>query len=220
MFDTRFFFSLFPIMIKYSLITLKISICALFLALILAVFMAFIVNAKIKVLTPIIKAWIVLFRGTPLIAQLFFLYFGLAQVIPFIKNMGGMTAAIIGLSLNASAYMSEILRGAIMSVDKGQLEACLSVGMTNFQAMSRIVLPQAIRIAIPGLSNSFIDIIKGSAMAFTIGVTELMGAAQMEGAANYKFFETFTAVMFMYCFIISIFGQLQRFLETKVNEAY
>ncbi len=219
-FDTEFFINLFPIIIKYVKVTLKLSIISLICALLLATIIALIRHFRVKIVSQLLKVWVSIFRGTPLVAQLFFIYFGLAQVIPFLKDMDGLTAAILGLSLNASAHMSETLRGAISSVDKGQMEAGLSIGMTNLKAMTRIVLPQAMRVAVPALSNSFVDIIKGSAMAFTIGVTELMGAAQMEGASNYKFFETFTAVMLAYWIITSIFGEFQRILENKLNNAY
>lgn len=219
-FDTEFFISLFPIIIKHVKVTLQISMLSLIYALLLAIIIALIIHFKIRIVTPLLKIWVSIFRGTPLVAQLFFIYFGLAQVIPILKNMDGLTAAILGLSLNASAHMSETMRGAISSVDKGQIEACLSIGMTHLKAMTRVVLPQAMRVAVPALSNSFVEIIKGSAMAFTIGVTELMGAAQMEGASNYKFFETFLAVMLAYWLITSAFGQLQKVLENKLSNAY
>lgn len=220
MFDIKFFLNLFPVMMEYIVVTFKMSLISLCLALLLGTIIAFIVHAKIKFLDKFIALWISLFRGTPLVAQLFFLSFGLPQIVPILKKASGLTIAIIGLSLNASAYMAEALRGAILSVDKGQMEACLSIGMTNFQAMVRVVLPQAIRVAIPALSNNFIDIIKGSAMAFAIGVTELMGAAQMEGASNYKFLETFTAVMLVYWCIISAFGYLQKIFENRMSRGY
>lgn len=219
-FDLKFALNLFPLMIKYLKVTLSMSVLALFLALILAVFIALIVQTKIKILYPIAKVYVSFFRGTPLVAQLFFLYFGIVQLIPSLRGMNSFTAAVIGLSLNSSAYMSETLRGAISSVDKGQMEACLSVGMSYLQAMRRIILPQAARVAIPALSNNFIDIIKGSSLAFTLGVTELMATAQMEGAASYRFLEAFTDVIIMYWVIISAFGFLQKKLEIKMNQAY
>lgn len=197
-FDTEFFLGLFPVIFKYVFVTLKLSVTSLVFALTLAVIIALVIHFKMKLLSPFLKVWVSIFRGTPLITQLFFIYFGLAQVVPILENMNGIKAAILGLSLNASAHMSETLRGSISSVDKGQMEACLSIGMSNFRSMTRVVLPQAMRVSIPALSNSFVEIIKGSAMAFTIGVTELMGAAQMEGASNYKYFETFAAVMLVY----------------------
>lgn len=219
-FDFHYFTNLIPLMVKSLQITFGISILALLLGLVIALVIALIVQAKVKVLYPLAKVYISFFRGTPLIAQLFFLYFGIVQLIPSLKGMNAFTAAVLGIGLNSSAYMSETLRGAISSVDKGQMEACLSVGMTYIQAMRRIILPQAARVAIPALSNSFVDIIKGSALAFTLGVTEIMAVAQSEGASSYKFLESFTAVVLLYWIIITAFGYLQKILEKKMNEAY
>ncbi|WML36818.1 amino acid ABC transporter permease [Clostridium sp. OS1-26] len=219
-FDFHYFTNLIPLMVKSLQITFGISILALLLGLVIALIIALIVQAKVKVLYPLTKIYISFFRGTPLIAQLFFLYFGIVQLIPSLKGMNAFTAAVLGIGLNSSAYMSETLRGAISSVDKGQIEACLSVGMTYIQAMRRIILPQAARVAIPALSNSFVDIVKGSALAFTLGVTEIMAVAQSEGASSYKFLESFTAVVLLYWIIITAFGYLQKILEKKMNEAY
>lgn len=219
-FDFHFFINLMPLMIKSLKITFGISILSLILGLIIAIIIALIIQTKIKILYPLTKIWVSFFRGTPLVAQLFFLYFGIIQIIPSLKAMNAFTAAVIGIGLNSSAYMSETLRGAISSVDKGQMEACLSVGMTYMQAMRRIILPQASRVAIPALSNSFVDIIKGSALAFTLGVTEIMAVAQSEGASSYRFLESFAAVVLLYWIIISIFGYLQKILEKKLNAAY
>ena len=219
-FDFHYFTNLIPLMIKSLQITFGISILALLLGLVIALIIALIVQAKIKILYPLTKVYISFFRGTPLIAQLFFLYFGIVQLIPSLKGMNAFAAAVLGIGLNSSAYMSETLRGAISSVDKGQMEACLSVGMTYIQAMRRIILPQAARVAIPALSNSFVDIVKGSALAFTLGVTEIMAVAQSEGASSYKFLESFTAVVLLYWIIITAFGYLQKILEKKMNEAY
>ncbi|KNF10176.1 amino acid ABC transporter membrane protein, PAAT family [Gottschalkia purinilytica] len=219
-FDVKFALNLFPLMLKYLKTTLAMSILSLLLALAIAIIIALIMQTKVKILYLIAKVYVSFFRGTPLVAQLFFLYFGIVQLIPSLKSINAFTAATIGLSLNASAYMSETLRGAILSVDKGQIEACLSVGMTYFQAMRRVVLPQAVRVAVPPLSNNFIDIIKGSSLAFTLGVTELMATAQMEGASSYKFLEAFTDVIIVYWIIISFFSFLQKKLEIKMNKAY
>jgi putative amino-acid transport system permease protein len=148
------------------------------------------------------------------------LYFGLPQVIPIFKNVTAYSAAIIGLSLNSAAYMSETIRASIVSVDKGQMEASLSVGMTHWQGMKRIVLPQAARVAIPSLANNFIDLIKGSSLAFTIGVAEIMAKSQMNASATYRFFESYLAVAIIYWITISFFSYLQKLLERKLSRAY
>lgn len=219
-FSLDFALGLLPLMLKYLHVTLFMSVLSLVFGLMIAIIVALIIQTKIKIIYPITKIYVSFFRGTPLIAQLFFLYFGLVQIFPSLKGMDAFTAAVIGLSLNASAYMSETIRGAISSVDKGQMEGALSIGMTYLQAMRRVILPQAARVAIPALSNNFIDIIKGSSLAFTLGVTEIMATAQMEGASAYRFFEAFTDVIIIYWGIISLLGYLQKKLEIKMSEGY
>lgn len=220
MFDVDFALKLFPLMVKYLRVTLSMSVLALGIALPLAVGIALLLQVRRRVVYPVLGVYVSFFRGTPLIAQLFFLYFGVVQVVPGLRGMDAFTAAVLGLSLNAAAYMSETLRGALAAVDKGQLEACLSVGMTYLQAMRRVVLPQAARVAVPALANNFVDIVKGSALAFTLGVTELTATAQMEGAAAYRFMEAFTDVIIMYWIIALALGYLQQRLERQLNKAY
>lgn len=219
-FDIDFFTQLIPIMFKYLPVTISISLYALAIGFVLGVVIATIVQMKVKILCPVVKLYVSFFRGTPLVAQLFFLYFGAVQIFPSLVDMSAYTASIIGLGLNASAYMSETIRGAICAIDKGQMEAALSIGMTPIQAMCNIVLPQAARVAVPALSNNFIDIVKGSALAFTLGVTEIMATAQMEGASAYRFLEAFTAVILMYWVLISSVSFGQKRLETYLNKIY
>ncbi len=219
-FSLKFALGLIPLMLKYLHVTLSMSLLSLMFGLMVATVIALVVQARVKILYPITRIYVSFFRGTPLIAQLFFLYFGLVQIFPSLRGMDAFTAAVIGLSLNASAYMAETIRGAISSVDSGQREAALSSGMTYLQMMRRIVLPQAARVAVPALSNNFIDIIKGSSLAFALGVTEIMATAQMEGAAAYRFFEAFTDVIIIYWGIISIMSFAQKKLEQKLNSAY
>lgn len=216
-FDFKFAMDLIPLMLKYLMVTLKISFLSLVFALIIGTIIALIVDSKVPILCQIAKIYVSFFRGTPLIAQLFFIYFGLIQLIPGLKGLSAITSAIIVLSLNAAAYCSESFRGAIKSIDKGQMEAAYAFGMTYFQAMRRIILPQAIKFAIPTLANVFADIIKGSSLAFTIGVTEIMATAQSEAAAKYKFLEAFTCVILVYWALSGIVGFIQNKLEKSLN---
>lgn len=219
-FDIKFFLDLLPLMSKYLVVTFKLSFFSLLLGLTLSIIISIIVHMEIRFFKGFIKIWISFFRGTPLIAQLFFFYFGAVQMFPALKSMSAFTAAVITLGCNSSAYMAESIRGALTSVDKGQMEASLSLGMTYFQAMVNIILPQAIRVAVPSLSNSFCDIIKGSSLAFTIGVTEIMATAQMEGASTYRFLESYTAVILMYWVIASLLTYLQGKLEKRLSLSY
>ena len=219
-FDFEFVANLIPIMIKYLGVTFKMSLLALVLGIVVAMVIALIVDAEIPVLKRLSKIYISFFRGTPLVAQLFFIYFGLIKIIPSLKELSAFNAAVIVLGLNSSAYFAESLRGAISSVDKGQAEACYAFGMTYTQAMMKIILPQAIRVAIPAMTNTFADIIKGSSLAFTIGVTEIMATAQSEAAATYKYLEAFTCVVIIYWLINLAVVYVQNKLEKKLGEAY
>ena len=160
------------------------------------------------------------FRGTPLLVQLFLFYFGLPQVLSFLSDINGVTAAIMGLTLHFAAYMAESIRAAIMGVDRSQWEAAQSIGMTQGQMMWRIILPQAARIAAPTLVNYFIDMIKGTSLAFTLGVTEMMGAAQKEAAGSFLYFEAYLVVAMIYWVIVEALSQVQKRLETYLNKAF
>ena len=206
-------------MFKYVGVTVYISLASLLLALLIALVLAVSIELKVPVLNGFSKAWKSIFRGTPLLAQLFWICYGLPQVIIPLKNVPIELLLILGMSFNASSYMAESMRGAISSVGAGQMEACLSSGMTAFQGMRRIVLPQAFRVALPALSNNFVDIIKQSSLAFTLGIKEIMAVAKMEGASAHKFLEAFTAVMIVYWLLITAVNWLQKLLEWKLNRS-
>ncbi|NSI90799.1 amino acid ABC transporter permease [[Clostridium] scindens] len=220
MFDLEFFLKLFPIMSKYIGVTLFISFCSLVISLAIAVIIAVSVYMKVPVLSSFCSVWISIFRGTPLLAQLFWLCYGLPQLLPFLQKLSVMSLLIMGLSFNASSYMAESLRGALSSVGKNQMEACLASGMTAFQGLRRIILPQAFRVAVPALSNNFVDIIKQSSLAFTLGIREIMAVAKTEGGSNFKFLEAFTAVMIIYWLLITCFNKIQKFGEKRLNCKY
>lgn len=220
MFDASFFWGLFPIMFRYINTTLGISLASLLLALLIAFIIAGAYYLEVPVLREICGAWVSIFRGTPLLAQLFWICYGLPQLIVPMQKLSTMTLIIWGVAFNASSYMSETLRGALSSVNKGQMEGCLACGMTCFQGFFRIVLPQAVRVAVPGLSNNFVDIIKQSSLAFTLGVTEIMAVAKMEGSTDLKFLESFTAVMIVYWLIVTFFNYVQKLLEKWLSRMY
>ena len=121
------------------------------------------------------------------------------------------------MSLNSSAYMAESLRGAISSIDRGQMEAAMSVGMTYFQAMRRIILPQAFRVALPTLCSSFINVLKDTSLTFYIGVKEMMATAQLEAASSYRYLEAFIDVLLIYWLLTSLLGFASRKLEQRMN---
>ncbi|SIO22887.1 amino acid ABC transporter permease [Salinivibrio sp. ES.052] len=219
-FDFDYMASLFPLLLRYLGITMEMAILGLIFALALAVAIALIRVFRVPVLNGLAQVFISFFRGTPLLVQLFLLYYGLPQVIPSLVGMEAFTAAVIGISLHFSSYMAESIRAAITGVDRSQMEASLAVGMTTRQAMQRIILPQAVRIALPSLMNYFIDMIKATSLAFTLGVAEIMAQAQMEASSSFKFFEAYLAVALIYWAVVVALTRVQYWAEAHLNKAY
>ncbi len=219
-FDVGFIFRIIPIMLKYSTVTLSLSFFAIVLGFIISFAVALAVYAKVPVLSGILKVYISFFRGTPLMSQLFCFYFG---ILPLFKNIvlkvSSFQAALIVISLASSAYMAESLRAAISSIHKGQMEAAQSIGMTYMQAMFRIVLPQALKVAIPTLFSSFINIVKDTSLVFAIGVKEMMATAQLEGASGYRYLEAYICVLFIYWAITSTMGLVQKQMEVRLGKS-
>lgn len=205
-------------MIKALPVTGALSLLTLALAFIIAIFLALLEYLQVKGFQTFIKVFTSFFRGTPLVAQLFFIYFGLPSLFPAAVKMTGFTAAVITMSLNNAAYIKEAIRGALMSVEKGQLEAGYSLGYSRKQVIRHIVLPQAALIALPSLSNSFVDIIKGSSMAFVVGVIEMTAAAQLYSASTLKFFEGYFSLIIMYWGIVLLLEQVLKRAELALSE--
>ena len=219
-FDVDYTLGLFPILLKYIDITLSMALISGAIALSMAILIAVIKTYNLKVLTHLADLYISFFRGTPLLVQLFLLYYGLPQIFPTLSGINAFTASVLGLSLHFSAYMAEAIRGAISSIDQGQFEAANSLGMTRTQTFRFIILPQAIRVAVPSLMNIFIDIVKSTSLAFTLGVAEIMSKAELEASSSYKYFESFLAVAIVYWVLVLTFSYLQRKIEKRLNKAY
>ncbi|WP_120513845.1 amino acid ABC transporter permease [Photobacterium salinisoli] len=219
-FDFEYMLSLMPILLKYLSTTMGMAVWGLFFALIISVTLALVRVYRLPVLDQLSQVYISFFRGTPLLVQLFLLYYGLPQIFPPLVGLDAFSAAVIGLSLHFAAYMAESIRAAIIGVDHSQREASLSIGMTEMQAMRRIILPQATRVALPSLMNYFIDMIKSTSLAFTLGVAEIMAKAQMEASSSFKFFEAFLAVALIYWGIVVVLTRIQNWAEVKLNRAY
>lgn len=154
-----------PFLLKGAVFTLQLSIGGMFFGLVLGFILALMRMSTLWPVKWLARMYISIFRGTPLIAQLFMIYYGLPQ---FGIELDPIPAAMIGLSLNTAAYAAETLRAAIASIDKGQWEAAASIGMTPRQTMRRAILPEAARVALPPLSNSFISLVKDTSLAATI----------------------------------------------------
>jgi len=218
--DVDYMLGLVPVLLGYLPLTLQLASLGMVLALILACLFAVVRVQRVPVLNQFTVVFISFFRGTPLLVQLFLFYYGLPQLVSALTVIDGVTATIMGLTMHFSAYMAESIRAAIVGVDRSQTEAALSIGMTNGQLMRRIVLPQATRVALPTLMNYFIDMIKATSLAFTLGVTELMGATQKEAAGSFLYFEAFIVAAIMYWIVVEMLSKLQHYLEIRLNKAY
>tara|TARA_R110002111_G_scaffold169884_4_gene235694 strand:+ start:1638 stop:2312 length:675 start_codon:yes stop_codon:yes gene_type:complete len=218
--NVEYMLGLVPILLRYLPLTLQLAGIGMVLALILACLFAVVRVLGIPVLNQLTIVFISFFRGTPLLVQLFLFYYGLPQLFSALTVIDGVTATVMGLTMHFSAYMAESIRAAIVGVDRSQTEAALSIGMTNGQLMRRIVLPQATRVALPTLMNYFIDMIKATSLAFTLGVTELMGATQKEAAGSFLYFEAFIVAAIMYWIVVELLSKLQHYLEIRLNKAY
>lgn len=218
--NVEYMLGLVPVLLRYLPLTLQLAGIGMVLALILACLFAVVRVLGIPVLNQLTIVFISFFRGTPLLVQLFLFYYGLPQLVSALTVIDGVTATIMGLTMHFSAYMAESIRAAIVGVDRSQTEAALSIGMTNGQLMRRIVLPQATRVALPTLMNYFIDMIKATSLAFTLGVTELMGATQKEAAGSFLYFEAFIVAAIMYWIVVEMLSKLQHYLEIRLNKAY
>jgi len=218
--NIEYMIGLIPVLLGYLPLTLQLAGTGMVLALILACLFAVVRVLRIPVLNQLAIVFISCFRGTPLLVQLFLFYYGLPQLVSALTVIDGITATIMGLTMHFSAYMAESIRAAIVGVDRSQTEAALSIGMTNGQMMRRIVLPQATRVALPTLMNYFIDMIKATSLAFTLGVTELMGATQKEAAGSFLYFEAFIVAAVIYWIVVELLSKLQHYLEIRLNKAY
>lgn len=194
--------------------TLMMTVIAMSIAAVLAVLLAL---GKMYGPSPVqwfCSGYIEFFRGTPLLAQLFIIYYGLPVVG---LNFDSFTAAVIGFGLNSGAYQAEYLRGAIQSIEAGQMEAARSVGMSFTTAMKSIVLPQAFRRAIPPWSNDVIYTLKYTSVAFMIGAHELTSQAKMMAGEFFRFTETFLIAGVMYLILVYVFSRSLGLVEKRVK---
>ena len=172
-------------------------------------------RAVLRTTRIMLGAYVEVFRGTPMLAQACFIYFGSAMV--FNIHMSMWAAAFFIVSINTGAYMSETVRGGILSIDPGQTEGAKAIGMNHFQTMTNVILPQALRNIMPQIGNNLIINIKDTSVLALIGVVELMYTSRMAAGANYRYFETYTITMVMYLAMTLFFSRLLRIVEKKMD---
>ena len=205
--------------------TLIIAAFSVLFGAILGTLMASLRMCRIPPLRWIAVAYIEFVRGTPLMVQLMFIFYGLPMIgitipnIPWIPNFSRFAAGIVAMSMNSCAYVAEIIRGGLMAVDGGQMEAGRSLGLNYFDTMRFIVIPQAIKAILPALGNEFIILLKDTSLITVIGGKELLYAAQAVGAKTYSVMFPLLGAAVIYLVIVMILTWLQGKLERRLRQS-
>ncbi|HEX2925726.1 MAG TPA: amino acid ABC transporter permease [Ruminiclostridium sp.] len=205
-----------PELLKGSVVTLQLTVVAVVFGMLLGLFLALGRLSKNIIIDKICWFYIWLFRGTPLIMQIFFFYYGLPLIFGKSLSFNGMFTAYLALALNSGAYLAEIIRAAIQSIDKGQMEAAKALGMSYGQAMRRVIVPQSYRRLIPPVGNEVIALLKDSALVSTIGMAELLrNTTQIVNATGNAVIYFPAAVL--YLILTSLFTFVFEKLEKKYS---
>lgn len=226
--DFPFMWEAVPDLLRVVPVTLQITAVSLVLALVVGLATALIRIYRTPVLSQLAALYVSFIRGTPLLVQIYLSYYGLPKVLNWLAERHGWTGLDVGgipaiafiyfaFTLNVGAYSSETIRAAILAIDKGQLEAALSIGMTPWQGMRRIVLPQALAVALPSIGNTAISLLKDTSLAFLISVVDLMGEAKILGSRGLQFFEVYIVVALIYWAICILIERAVAILERRVR---
>ncbi|EJJ28092.1 amino acid ABC transporter permease [Rhizobium sp. CF142] len=212
--DLVFDYVFSPAFFHGALLTLVITVTSLFFGIITGLVVALLQESRIKPLQIFTLVYLWLFRGTPVLFQIIFIY----NVLPtFGIMLSAFVSAVIALSLNEGAYMAEIIRSGLQAVKKGQRTAGLALGMSRFAVMRYIVIPQAARIVLPPTGNQMIGMLKTSALVSVVAVEELLLVANQTASSNFKYFEALTAAGIYYLALTTIFMGLQYLLERALD---
>ncbi len=210
----------FPYLLEGIKVTVEAALISIIIGIFVGLISCIVRVSKVPVLNFISGIYVWVIRGTPMIVQAMFIYFGCPQVIRLFDagfRMTPIVAGIITLSLNAGAYLSEIFRSGIQAVDAGQVEASRSLGISSFTTMRRIILPQAFKITIPSLVNQFIITIKDTSILTVIGLSEIVNKATQYVSIKYDYFETYIWVGAFYLVVISALMLLSKYVEKRIS---
>lgn len=212
-FNLNRFITNLPFLLQGMIFTIVLSVSALCVGLIIGTIMGMARLSKSKGVRYPATAYVEFIRGTPMIVQLFFLYFGFSAIL----NIPAIPSAIIALGCNSGAYVAEIVRAGIQSIDRGQTEAARSLGMTPWQTMELVILPQAFRRILPPLGNEFIVLIKDSSLASMLAIEEMFRKAILIAASTYDYFTMYLGVAVLYFILTYAASNLVGFVERKVR---
>ncbi|MDF0606245.1 amino acid ABC transporter permease [Neisseriaceae bacterium TC5R-5] len=206
-----------PFMLQGAAYTLMFAALAMLLGLPLGFIVAVVRVARVPVLTQLATFYVSVMRGTPLLVQVFVIYYGLPSVG---IELGPVVSGVLALTLNVAAYLSESLRGGIAGVSRGQWEAAFSLGLSWLQSMRYIIAPQALRLAVPALSNSLISLIKDTSLVSVITVAELMLVTKEVIAQTFQPLPLYLAAAAIYWVLSASFERLQKWLEARLELAH
>ncbi|MBQ9280880.1 MAG: amino acid ABC transporter permease [Treponema sp.] len=225
-FDFKLVFTQIPDLLRFLPVTLELAFLSVFIGLLLGLAIALIKIKKVRILYRIATIYISLLRGTPILVQLYIAYFGFPMLFKYINlrfgtdfhvaDIPGFVYAVFAMALNHSAYNAEIIRSALLSVDEGEIEAASALGMTYFQVLRRIILPEAFTFALPSLGNTMISAIKNTSLAFTCAVVEITAQGKILGGITYRYFEVYVSLALIYWFITLVIEQIVKWGEKKM----
>jgi His/Glu/Gln/Arg/opine family amino acid ABC transporter permease subunit len=225
--DWQFMARVAPELVTALPLTLQIAAVSLALALLVGLATALVRLSAVPGLSQLGALYVSFTRGTPLLVQIYLSYYGLPKLLDHLQARHGWAIDVSGIpaiayiyfafTLNVGAYSSETIRAAIQAVDRGQMEAALSIGMTRLQALRRIVLPQAFTVALPSFGNTAIALVKDTSLAFLVSVVELMGKAKILGARGFQFFEVYVVAALVYWAVCLVIERLVAALERRVR---
>jgi cystine transport system permease protein len=211
------FLRTWPLLKTAVLVTLGLGLGAFVLGSILGMGIALLRNSPLRLLRAIAFMYVSIFRGTPLLVQILLIYFGLPH---YGITLSPIPSALLALTLFSAAYLSENFRSGINAVDPGQWEASLAMGMGYWTCLRRIILPQAVRIALPPVGSRLIALIKDTSLASTITVVEMTRVAEQVGAATFRYMEMFLMIGFVYWLINQVLTLIQTYLEGRMTRRY
>lgn len=202
-----------PMLQKGILYSLPLAVVSFVIGIVIAVLTALVVINKVPVIRQIAGIYIWIFRGTPLLVQLFIVYWGICNPLGIDKWI----ASVVAFSLNVGAYSAETIRAAILSIPKGQWEAGYSIGMNYRQAFIRIIIPQAAKVSVPPLFNSFISLVKDTSLASTIMISEMFRKAQEYASSSFEYLLIYSEVAAVYLLFCTFLNCFQKLLEKKLR---
>jgi polar amino acid transport system permease protein len=202
-----------PYMLKGAVVTLEISICAMALATVVGLVFGLISVSDLTALKMVIRAYVYFVRGTPALVQIFLVYFALPKIG---LELSPFASGVCALAFNSAGFISEIVRAGLQSIDLGQTEAALSIGMTNRQSITFILLPQSLRRITPPLTNEVITLVKSSSLLSVISISELTRSAQVIIAERFVPFELFAELAVFYLVMISVLSWFSEFVEKRL----